>query len=146
MAPAAPAAQNNSLAREMLQAHNSIRSQLGLPPLTWSDHLAGVAQTWAARLLKTGRFRHTAHSPYGENLFEIRGASATPDQVVGNWISEAHDYDHAANSCHGVCGHYTQVVWRDSKQVGCGMARRRGREVWVCEYDPPGNWVGQRPY
>jgi hypothetical protein len=86
------------------------------------------------------------HSPYGENLFGIRGASATPDQVVGNWASESGDYDYAANSCHRVCGHYTQIVWRDSKLVGCGVARARGREVWVCEYDPPGNWVGQRPY
>jgi len=45
-----------------------------------------------------------------------------------------------------VCGHYTQIVWRDTKQVGCGVARDNRREIWVCNYDPPGNWVGHRPY
>jgi pathogenesis-related protein 1 len=145
---ALPASGATPFAREMLEAQNAVRSRAGVPPLEWSDRLAGVAQTWARRLLKTGKFRHTAHSPYGENLFEIRGASAKPSRVVDNWASEAADYDYARNTCRHVCGHYTQIVWRDTKQVGCGVARgrARAREVWVCEYDPPGNWVGQRPY
>jgi hypothetical protein len=45
-----------------------------------------------------------------------------------------------------VCGHYTQIVWRNTKSVGCAVARGKGVEVWVCNYDPPGNYAGQRPY
>ncbi|MBV9296765.1 MAG: hypothetical protein JO145_14435, partial [Acidobacteriaceae bacterium] len=60
--------------------------------------------------------------------------------------SEAKDYQYAANSCFAVCGHYTQVVWRDTREVGCGMVHDARREVWVCDYAPYGNIVGERPY
>jgi|ERR1039457_3289500 uncharacterized protein YkwD len=133
-------------AKEMLFAHNAIRSRVGLPPLRWSDSLAKFAQDWANTLLARKQFSHRPKSPYGENLFEIRGAPASPHEVVGAWGSEAADYDYRANRCHGRCGHYTQIVWRNTISVGCAVARGRGIEIWVCNYDPPGNYVGQRPY
>jgi hypothetical protein len=44
--------------------------------------------------------------------------------------------------------HYTQMVWRDTKEVGCGIERGGGHPfmVLVCRYSPPGNWEGQKPY
>jgi pathogenesis-related protein 1 len=138
----------DALSRDMLAAHNRVRASVGVPPLKWSEELAAVARQWAEQLLVTGKFAHRPKPQYGENLFEIRGAHATPAQVVAEWAVEAREYDATQNKCRSlaVCGHYTQVVWRGTKQVGCGVARRQGREVWVCNYDPPGNWVGERPY
>ena len=71
-----------------------------------------------------------------------------PQGVVDMWMSETAWYHYATNSCDSgqECGHYTQIVWRDTKRVGCAVARGREREVWVCNYDPPGNWAGRRPY
>jgi pathogenesis-related protein 1 len=132
--------------REMLSAHNAIRWRVGLPPLVWSDHLAQFARDWANTLLARKQFSHRPNSPYGENLFEIVGDVATPQEVVGDWASEARDYDYRSNGCRGLCGHYTQIVWRNTKSVGCAVARGGRREIWVCNYDPPGNYVGQRPY
>ena len=132
--------------KEMLSAHNAIRSRVGLPPLLWSDNLAKFARDWANTLLARQQFSHRPNSPYGENLFEIVGDVATPQEVVGDWASEARDYDHRSNRCHGQCGHYTQIVWRNTKSVGCAVARGAKREIWVCNYDPPGNYVGRRPY
>jgi hypothetical protein len=40
-------------------------------------------------------------------------------------------------------GHFTQVIWRSSKQLGCGMALCRGNHFWVCRYSPAGNVGGQ---
>lgn len=40
-------------------------------------------------------------------------------------------------------GHFTQVVWRDSTELGVGMARNRNGEVYVvCNYNPAGNFLG----
>jgi uncharacterized protein YkwD len=66
----------------MLQAHNSIRRNLSLTPLAWSARLAARAQEWAQRLLVKNQFLHHPKSPYGENLFEMTGAHASPAQVV----------------------------------------------------------------
>jgi uncharacterized protein YkwD len=143
---AATAAEPPFPAKQILAAHNAIRSRVGLPPLRWSDSLAGIAQDWANTLLSRRQFAHRPKSPYGENLFEIQGAPANPREVVGDWGSEARDYDYRSNRCHGHCGHYTQIVWRNTRSVGCAVARGRGIEIWVCNYDPPGNFVGQRPY
>ncbi len=128
--------------------HNQARAQLGVPPLTWSTSLENIARNWADSLLANGKFEHSSHSRYGENLFEIRGASASPSEVVETWVNESRDFNSKTNTCRAraVCGHYTQVVWRNTREVGCAVARGKGREVWVCEYDPPGNYVGERPY
>jgi pathogenesis-related protein 1 len=134
------------LPREMLAAHNAVRARVGVPPLAWSEQLAARAQEWANTLLARRQFGHRPHQAYGENLFEMDGAAASPAQVVNDWASEARDYDYKSNRCRGRCGHYTQIVWRDTKSVGCGVARGGGREVWVCDYDPAGNWAGERPY
>lgn len=142
------------LVRDMIAAHNAQRARVGVPPLAWSDRLASIAQNWADNLMARGRFEHSPNSELGENLFELQGTgagvAAAPAQVVEDWAAEARDYDYRSNSCRDVCGHYTQVVWRETKTVGCAVARGAGgvgwREVWVCEYNPPGNWQGQRPW
>jgi uncharacterized protein YkwD len=135
-----------SMADEMLAAHNSIRAKLNLPPFAWSEKLAKAAQEWADTLIKDGTFRHPAKLLWGQNLAEVDRDELLPDQVVGKWASEAAEYDYKTNRCSGTCGHYTQLVWRDTKEVGCAEARRGDREVWVCNYSPPGNYAGMRPY
>ena len=141
-----PAVAPSSLARDMLAVHNAVRARVGMAPLAWSDRLAARAQDWAGTLLARRRFVHRPNSTYGENLFEIAGAAASSAQVVDAWAEESRNYDYGSNRCRGVCGHYTQIVWGDTNEVGCAVARGGGREVWVCNYDPPGNWVGKRPY
>jgi pathogenesis-related protein 1 len=130
----------------MLAAHNAQRAALGISPLTWSAALALRAQDWANTLLARNQLIHRPKSDYGENLFAVTGAAASPESVVGAWDAEARDYDYASNKCRRMCGHYTQIVWAATTRVGCGMARNSRREVWVCNYDPPGNYLGRRPY
>lgn len=133
-------------AQQMLAAHNAARMRVGVSPLAWSEQLAKRARQWAGALLANDDFSHERNLQYGQNLFEISGRSATAYYVVSAWASEAKNYSYRSNTCSGRCGHYTQVVWRDTKLLGCGIARNRTREVWVCDYDPPGNIVGERPY
>jgi uncharacterized protein YkwD len=146
-AASAGAQQPSGIAREFTDAHNAVRKTVGVAPLRWSERLAASAKEWADSLLASGRFTHRPGSQTGENLYELRGASATPTLVVRTWADEGRGYDYSSNQCRaGSCGHYTQIVWRDTHELGCAVARARGREVWVCEYNPAGNWEGQRPY
>jgi pathogenesis-related protein 1 len=140
------ASPNSSIAKDLVAAHNRYRAEVGTPPLVWSDRLATTAQQWATTLIERGMYMPCRDGQFGQNLFEISGGHATPTSVVGAWMSEEANYNHQTNSCTARCGHYTQVIWRSTKLVGCGVARNGKREVWVCDYDPPGNIVGEQPY
>ncbi|MCW6036675.1 pathogenesis-related family 1 protein [Spirulina subsalsa FACHB-351] len=133
---------------QMLNAHNQWRSQVGVPPLRWSAQLSRYAQEWADHLLATNQFEHRSDSLYGENLAMSSGQQMSPQRVVDLWGEEIKDYNYQQNSCTPgeMCGHYTQIVWKTTTEVGCAVARQGRREVWVCNYNPPGNYVGQRPY
>lgn len=134
----------------IIAAHNTWRKQVNVLDLTWSEDAAKLAQGWANSLQEQGCVMQ--HNPnrgfYGENIYWSSGFTPTAQQVVDAWGSEISDYDYANNRCAEgkVCGHYTQVVWRDTQQVGCGKATCGNQQVWVCNYSPPGNYIGQKPY
>jgi pathogenesis-related protein 1 len=136
---------SGDFSREMLAAHNNIRTKINLPPLQWSSSLAAYAQQWANSLIVKNRAAHNSKSPYGENIL-VTGLGSTPSTVVAEWASEVQDYTYHSNACKGDCGHYTQLVWRSTREVGCAMAHNSQREIWVCSYDPPGNFSGEWPY
>ncbi|WP_228055340.1 pathogenesis-related family 1 protein [Lusitaniella coriacea] len=133
---------------QMLAAHNQLRANVNVAPLRWSPQLASYAQEWAEKLLREDKFEHRSNSSYGENLAFAGGQQFSPQRVVEMWGSEARDYNYATNRCATgkVCGHYTQIVWQNTTEVGCGMARGNNKEIWVCNYNPPGNFRGQKPY
>jgi hypothetical protein len=133
---------------QLLKAHNRWRARYDIAPLKWSPKLARYAQEWAETLLREERFAHRSSCPYGENLATATGLQLTCDEVVDLWAGEGSNYDRKTNSCAQgeVCGHFTQIVWKNTREVGCGMARKGDREVWVCNYTPPGNVIGRAPY
>jgi pathogenesis-related protein 1 len=135
----------DDFAREMLNAHNDVRGRVGLPPLQWSEDLAAYSQKWANSLIANNRTAHNSKSPYGENILSS-GLGSTPASVVTEWASESQNYTYSTNTCNGDCGHYTQLVWRNTRKVGCATAHNNQREIWVCSYDPAGNVRGKWPY
>jgi pathogenesis-related protein 1 len=138
----------NTGIQQMVNAHNSWRKATGVAPLSWSPKLASFAQDWANTLVARNEFKHRANNNYGENLAAAQGKSFSPKSVVEYWGEEVRDYDYKTNRCKPgeMCGHYTQLVWHKTKEVGCAKAQSRNKEVWVCNYNPPGNYVGQKPY
>lgn len=134
----------------ILDRHNYWRSEVGLQEkLIWSEEMAALASDWAKKLKKKGcGFEHRPDNKYGENLFKGTSGAFDAAYVVDAWASEKSDYNYDNNKCDPgkVCGHYTQIVWQNTKKVGCAKITCEGMDVWVCNYDPPGNWVRQKPY
>lgn len=149
----------------LLNSHNAVRDaeKANLPKLAWSEPLAQFAQTWANNLKasnscamrhRDGKERYLNNELTGENLYwswssvPYQDYMTKPENVVKSWASEKPDYSFAAKSCANgkACGHYTQIVWKTTTQVGCGRAQCGSQEVWVCNYLPAGNIGGQNPY
>lgn len=125
-----------------LAGHNNVRAAHGAPPLAWSAALASKAQAWADGC----QFRHSggALGPVGENLAAGTGAFGA-EAAVAAFAGDGYDPAHPAFT------HFTQVVWKATTQLGCGVAAcdgifdsRFGPATYhVCLYDPVGNVVGQ---
>ncbi|KAM6558972.1 hypothetical protein CsatA_028211 [Cannabis sativa] len=139
-------AQNNP--QDYLNAHNSARAAVGVGQLRWDDRVASYAQQYAQQRMGDCNLVHS-RGPYGENL-AWGSADLSGVDAVKMWVNENVDYNYNSNTCAAgkVCGHYTQVVWRNSVRMGCAKVRcnnNKGTFI-TCNYDPPGNYVGQRPY
>ncbi len=146
------------LSDEFVAAHNEWRSGVNVGPVRWSSDLARSAKLWANSLARRGcRLQHSRQPGVGENLFFISARQTgrirqlvpvTPTEVVGAWGEESRYYSYSRNRCSGGrhCGHYTQIVWRDTREIGCALAVcEDSGQIWVCQYSPAGNAVGRRP-
>jgi pathogenesis-related protein 1 len=150
--------------KAMLDAHNAVRKDKGLTLLTWSNSLALSSQRWGDKLTDNPScdFYHDPNTEYGENLFwkwisdsDNSGLISTPEDAVTWWAEEEDFYNYTKNTCRRGkdCGHYTQIVWADTTEVGCSVSTcydKRNDETqtdfWVCRYNPAGNLEGLRPY
>jgi hypothetical protein len=144
-----------SFEQRILMAHNGERLELGLPPLNWNDALAQSAQQWADHLAATGRFEHAPENrdaPQGENLWEGSKGYFSPEAMVDAWIREKRFFRPGIfpnNSTTGRVedvGHYTQLVWRATHEVGCAEASSGSDDILVCRYAEAGNYIGDRPF
>ncbi|XP_022949854.1 pathogenesis-related protein 1-like [Cucurbita moschata] len=135
-------------AREFLTAHNKVRMNVTHPVLSWDRGLARYARRWGTKRTVDCKMVHS-YGPYGENLFWGALDHWTPTDAVESWSKERRHYDAQTNSCveGEMCGHYTQVIWRDTTKLGCTRVRCQiGGVLIICEYDPPGNYVNETPF
>jgi uncharacterized protein YkwD len=151
--PSAMIAQG-SMAAEIIAAHNRYRSELGLSDLKWSERLSGNAQEWASHLASKGgnTLEHSRNSGEGENLWLGTTGAFSYQQMVDGWGDEKQYFkagqfpDVSTTGNWSDVGHYTQIIWRDTTEVGCATASAGGNDILVCRYSPPGNFMGQSVY
>lgn len=153
---------NESERKAFVELHNQARSEVGVGEVKWSDELAKVAQEWADRLARDGSLVHRPQqgkdsTQFGENLAMGVGGGYRPIDGVQDWFDEKKDYEPGtAISMHdrdklNKIGHYTQMVWKGTTEIGAGYAVIRkgpykGGLVVVCNYNPAGNLHGQKPF
>jgi len=89
------------------------------------------------------------HAPQRWDDGRVEVADIDENDVVVEWARQALDYDYKTNTCavNKDCENFKQVVWKDSQVLGCAAASCADmQQIWVCNYDPPGNFIGQKPY
>jgi hypothetical protein len=151
----AASAPTNEWSQRLLNEHNRERDRTGVPRLVWNNRLAGEAQAWADELSRDGWLQHAPDDSTrgaGENLWMGSAGYFAPETIIDSFNEERSYYrpgtfpDVSRTGNWEDVGHYTQIVWRDTRQVGCAMARGARFDFLVCRYWPAGNWVGERPF
>ena len=160
----------------ILGIHNRERAAVGVPPLVWSDELATGAKSWADHVATINQMVHSTGDQrpgQGENIagwthgcgLSFSGPLGTQPNfpldytkgvcpgdtlrtMVESWVNEKTNWHGGVLTQENwyPTGHYTQVVWRDTKQVGCGIATGSNTDYLVCRYSPGGNVIGHAPY
>lgn len=159
----------------IVDAHNRLRQSVALgqvssqPPaanmmeMVWDDELAATAQRWADQCTPAhdrAAQREVGRFPVGQNLAATwttrppsEQADSEPDfmKQINAWFDEVHIFGFKPiNGGHGT-GHYSQLVWGETSQVGCGYTfyydpSRGYTKLYVCNYGPGGNVIGSNPY
>ena len=145
-----------------INAHNAKRAlHCDTPNVAHSNALAAAAQAYADTC-PTGHSSESDRPNSGENLYWVGSSAAGQFQedtsytsAADSWYAEIDDYDMATGSSKpdatGAIGHFTQMVWKSSVEVGCGVNLNCNNKFGggfynsavVCRYSPPGNWVGE---
>ncbi|ERN07266.1 hypothetical protein AMTRI_Chr12g240920 [Amborella trichopoda] len=139
-------------ALQFLFAHNWARAQHLEIPLVWDIEVEKYAKWWANQRKSDCKLQHSfpeGDFKLGENIFWGSGSVWSPIDAVKAWVDEEKYYSYRSNSCVGdqMCGHYTQVVWKNTRRIGCARVVCDTGDVFMtCNYDPPGNYLGERPY
>ena len=134
-----------------LKKHNFYRIKHGAQPVQLSEELLKISQDYAENLASQGcKLVHTTnrYTPagvyFGENLY-MSSKMANKGAATDDWYSEEPKYDYCNPGITSGSGHFTQVVWKNSKYVGFGYAQNvnSGCSVVVGQYIPGGNYGGQ---
>jgi len=144
----------SSIISESIDAHNKYRAPLGIPDLTWSSSLAMSAQAWADQLASShGTSHSSSRINVGENISWGTANSNDVTALIDLWGSEKEDFvpgmdypDCSSTGSQSSVWHYTQMIWRTTTQVGCGVGTDNGKIYLVCQYSPAGNIRGQLVY
>jgi|TARA_B110001450_G_scaffold170546_1_gene159001 uncharacterized protein YkwD len=145
-----------------LQVHNDARKEVGVSELSWSNSLAEDALLWAKNLALKDDMYHSSNESrpgQGENLsYSYRSSNGNPtfSETPGKdassaWYNEIKDYTYAeigsSKNANVVIGHYTQMIWNTTTEVGMARAVSTSGSVYVvARYSPQGNWIGRQPY
>ena len=146
-----------------LDVHNKARAEVGAKQLFWSPELANDAQKYAEELANKDSMVHSEeNNGQGENLYysykskTLNGVksfefSETPFTDASNaWYGEIVDYSYGPikNDSHFYkIGHYTQMIWSTTKELGMGYAKSKSGKIYVvARYYPQGNYIGEYPY
>ncbi len=140
-----------SFEERLLLAHNAERERMGIAPLVWSDRLTRQAQRWADYEALHGIYDHAQERHgAGENLWMGPAGHHSPEDMVQAFIAERRYFrpgrfpEISSTGNWMDVGHFTQVIWPGTQEVGCAIADGAGNEYLVCRYFPAGNVMTQR--
>jgi len=143
-APRAKVTTDKDFLKSALKAHNEYRKKHHAPPIVLSDDLCQVAQAWADKIAANDKMEHSENG-FGENIYWSSGDATEGKVPVEHWYSEVKDYKFQSDLDYQKgTGHFTQVVWKDTKEMGIAKATgKKGGTYVVGSYNPSGNFVGK---
>ncbi|XP_017778576.1 PREDICTED: Golgi-associated plant pathogenesis-related protein 1-like, partial [Nicrophorus vespilloides] len=142
------AAANPVFIKEFLKIHNEYRYRHGVEPLKLSRNICKISQTHANCLMEgTTVEQASSNQKYGENIYMANSLPDTllnPNEPLREWYNEISNYDFTQEpDPSSKCKNFTQMIWKDSKEIGVGFVSFEHTHIVVASYSPCGNIGGR---
>lgn len=148
--------EKRDIIKEVLEKHNQFRSKHNAKPLKLNKELCTIAQKHADHLAATKTFgqesdrsdRKYKDAPIGENLAKsgttgVLDAKAEINSTMERWYKEGESYNYDNPTYQVNTGHFTQMVWQGSEELGVGWKEYKDgtwtQVIIVTNYFPAGN-------
>lgn len=126
---------------------NQYRKAHQAPDLVWDETISTYSQSWANYLVINNLFQHSGSQLYGENLAYFKGYGNDIMTLIklsiDLWYKEIEYYNFSKPSFSSETGHFTCLVWKNSKKFGIGISIADDTAVISFNSSPPGNVVGE---
>jgi len=139
----------NDFADDVVKYHNKYRKSHGrVGDLKRNKDLDASAQKWAEHLARTGKLENSNEKYHGEEVGEnisskrsTGGCDYSGENIAEQWYNEAEKFKYGDYQQES--GHFSQMVWKATKEIGVGKAFSKDGVFVVCHYYPGGNVLGQ---
>ena len=138
----------DKIKKDILSTHNYHRSRHQADDLKWNKEIQVIAQAYSEKIAPGHSLVHSSNKYKGESLGEnlyMSYGGISGEQASNSWYNEIDNYDFSSHSSSNgkATGHFTQLVWKDSKEIGCGAACDGTYCICCCNYYPAGNFIGK---
>lgn len=133
---------------EALKLHNKYRKRHHSPPLILNKELCFISQNYSKKLIQNNKenieysFGKYKGNDIGENIFMCQGKDVNLEMAINFWYNECNNYDFQKDFQKGT-EHFTQIIWKDTKELGIGISNQGNKTYIVANYYPPGNFLGK---
>ncbi len=138
-----------NIRKNILIQHNYYRKRHQVDDLIRNSEIEAIAQAYSDKLASTSGTGHSGNkyngASLGENLYYCWGSyqmTVTGGEATDAWYNEVSLYDFNNPGYVKGVGHFTQLVWKGSKQLGCGATCANNYCAVTCNYFPAGNVLG----
>ncbi|CAF4201446.1 unnamed protein product, partial [Rotaria magnacalcarata] len=134
--------------QQALDQHNYFRDLHCTPTMVLNSTLNTIAQNYADYLTTNNLFQHSGTAGLGENLWAMSSSAAITfvngSTPTTSWYGEISSYNYSSPGFSSSTGHFTQVIWKSSIQLGIGISLSSDSKTAkvVGNYYPAGNVIG----
>ena len=131
---------------EVKNIHNEYREKHNSKPLTINEELNKLAKDYVKHISNGKTFSNNIYQGIflGENIYISKGEeSFDAKNMCDAWYNEIKNYDKNLNEYQKNTSHFTQMIWKNTKEIGFGLKRKDGIYYGVVLYYPAGNVLGE---
>ncbi|XP_020894641.1 uncharacterized protein LOC110233667 [Exaiptasia diaphana] len=136
--PNKPAADVEQFLRDMVNKINRYRLMHAVSPLGLSLDLTNKAELWAVKIANKDQEELNSNVTFGQAIYSSANAADIVNASVESWYNQIVHYRYYNPESQPQNNYFTQLVWKDTTDIGIGKATSGSQKTYIVAYfNPP---------